>query len=42
MYGNEVHDKIAGRINSENDCEYSVRKLPLSPLLSKKMNIRMY
>jgi hypothetical protein len=41
MSGNEVQDKIAGRINSANECEYSVRKLSLSPLLSKKMNIRI-
>jgi hypothetical protein len=41
MSGNEVHDEIAGGINSANYCEYLVQKLSLSPLFSEKMNIRI-
>jgi hypothetical protein len=39
---NDIHKEIKSRLNSGNDCYYSVQKLSFSRLIRKKRKIKIY
>jgi hypothetical protein len=42
MNKNNIHDEIKSRLNSGNDCYYSVQNLLSSCLISKNLKIKVY
>jgi hypothetical protein len=39
---NDIHDEIKSRLNSGNDCYYSVQNLLSSRLISKSLKIKIH
>jgi hypothetical protein len=39
---NDIHDEIKTRLNSGNDCSYSVQDLLFSHLISRNLKIKIY
>jgi hypothetical protein len=39
---NDIHDEIKSRLNSGNDCYYSVQNLLSSRLISKNLKVKIY